>query len=63
MRGKVVTSNRYYVCFMTYVHDLPKVFLALMLETEDRERVAAWSGYATLYSLRSLQILLRYDWG
>jgi hypothetical protein len=43
MRGKVVTSNRYYVCCMTYMHDLPKVFLAL-LEAEDRERVAVELG-------------------
>ena len=41
-RGRVVTINRYYVCCMAYVYDLPKVFLAL-LETEDRERVAVWS--------------------
>ncbi len=49
-RGRVVTSNRYYVCCMAYVYDLPKVFLAL-LETEDRERVAAWSSLEALLIL------------
>ena len=49
-RGRVVTSNRYYVCCTTYMHDLPKVFLAL-LETEDRERVAAWSSLEALLIL------------